>query len=267
MLKSALLASKILRVPGVRLISQNPALRKEKWDLLAGVLVERLPILGKSLNPIETKYQKMLMDVEFEQSLLSDHERRHEKDILLAESIKKGLEVDLDDVASKQTAEDFEDACDEELEAFKLASRQTEADRKKDFTSVQRKLEDTLFLLVEQTVGNKKIFLLPQGVRQEGETMRQTADRVLREICGEKLNVQVYGNAPVGFYKYKYPQSQRKEAVGAKVFFFRAAHLAGNPGKVEKSEKGTGKFLWHTKEEIEGKLPPEYMRSVQQFLL
>lgn len=201
----------------------------------------------------------MLTDLEFEQSLLSDHEKRHEKDIILAESIKKGLEVDMDESVSKQTAEDFEDACDEEIEAFKLAPRTTEADRKKDFTSVQRKLEDTLILLVEQMVGNKKIFLLPQGVRQDGETMRQTADRVLQEVCGEKLNVHIYGNSPVGFYKYKYPSSQRREAVGAKVFFFRAAHLDGNAA--------SGKILWHTKEEIEEKLPHEYYKNVRQFLL
>lgn len=30
---------------------------KEKWDLLAGVLVERLPIITKSLTPMEKEYQ------------------------------------------------------------------------------------------------------------------------------------------------------------------------------------------------------------------
>lgn len=30
---------------------------KEKWDLFAGVLVERLPVVSKSLNGLETEYQ------------------------------------------------------------------------------------------------------------------------------------------------------------------------------------------------------------------
>ncbi|XP_059612843.1 large ribosomal subunit protein mL46 [Phlebotomus argentipes] len=258
MLKSLSLASRVFGVSGQRLASQSAAVQKEKWDLLAGVLVERLPVLGKTLKPIEVKYQKMLNDIEFEQSMLSDHERRHQRDQVAAERFKKGLDVDLDEVASKQTAQDYEDACDAELASFKLAERITEADKKNDVTSTQRKLEDTLILLVEQTVGSKKILLLPQGVRQEGETMRQTADRVIREVCGDKLRVQVYGNAPVGFYKYKYPVNQRKDTVGAKVFFFRAAHVDG---------KASGKILWQSKEEIEGKLPEEYLKSVRQFIL
>jgi len=31
--------------------------KKEKWDLYAGVLVERLPIITKSLTPIETEFK------------------------------------------------------------------------------------------------------------------------------------------------------------------------------------------------------------------
>ncbi|GAB0089870.1 39S ribosomal protein L46, mitochondrial [Sergentomyia squamirostris] len=265
MLKCILLATRVIRASGIRTVSQIPRRQNEKWDLLAGVLIERLPILGKNLNSLETKYQKMLNNIEFEQSRLSDHERRHQKDLLLAERLKKGGDMDEDDALSKQTAEDFEDACTEELATFKLAERSTEADIKKDLTSPERKLDDTLFLLVEQHVGEKKILLLPQGVREESETMRETANRVIREVCGEKLQVQVYGNAPVGFYKFKYPMKRRKDTVGAKVFFFRAVRIEGNVEKVAKGE--SRKFLWPNKEELEGKLPAEYYKSVQQFIM
>lgn len=32
------------------------AINQEKWDLCAGVLVERLPVVTRSLNPIESEY-------------------------------------------------------------------------------------------------------------------------------------------------------------------------------------------------------------------
>lgn len=35
---------------------------KEKWDLYAGVLVERLPVISKSLNKIEQEYSVINID-------------------------------------------------------------------------------------------------------------------------------------------------------------------------------------------------------------
>lgn len=72
--------------------------------------------------------------------------------------------------------------------------------------------------VLNQKIGEKSFYILPQGKREEGETLRQCADRVLKEKCGQDLKVQVFGNAPCGFYKYKYPKSVRSEdSVGAKV--------------------------------------------------
>lgn len=256
---------------------------KEKWDLLAGVLVERLPVISRDLTKFEQEYavsvdsrgdvhrghahnivytfQKMLADIEFENSMKSDHEVRHERDLLMAEKLKKGdVELDLDE-SVKQTAQDMKDAYTEELKKFEFASRITDADRKGDTKSLDRKLDQALILLVEQQIGSRKHLLLPQGLRNEGETLRDTAERVLKEKCGESLVAQVYGNSPVGFYKYKYPSEQRKTAVGAKVFFYRA---------VLKNQPLTPlplSFEWLTKSEVAEKLPVDYLKSVQQFVL
>lgn len=203
----------------------------------------------------------MLSEMEFEQSLKSDHELRHEKEKKHAELLKKG-DVDLDvdiDITSKQTAQDMKDAYIDEFNKFKLSERITEADKTNDKKSLNRKLEENLVLLVEQKLGNQNVFLLPQSKRLDGETMRQAAERALKECCGDQIKVLFYGNAPCGFYKYKYPADQRKETVGAKIFFFRTAFQNG-------SVKETN-YEWLDKNDLEKKLKQKYFESVSQFLL
>lgn len=192
----------------------------------------------------------------------SDYEIRHERDLLMAEKLKKGdMELDLDETV-KQTAQDMKDAYKEELKKFTFASRKTEADSKQETSSIERKLDETLLLLVEQNIGNQKHMLLPQGLRNEGETLREAADRVVKEKCGT-VAAKVCGNAPIGFYKYKYPSEQRKSAVGAKIFFYRAVL----DDQSNQSQEIPSKYEWLTKSEIPAKLPAEYLKSVQSFVL
>ncbi|KAI8118776.1 mitochondrial, 39S ribosomal protein L46 [Lucilia cuprina] len=144
--------------------------KQEKWDLYAGVLVERLPVVSKEFNEIEKEFQQYLWRVEFEKSLKSNHELQHERDLKQAELLKKGqLEVDLDESASKQTAQDLKDAYIEELNKFKVAPRTTADDAAKNVVPTNIHLDETLYLLVEHKLGSKNHLLLPQGLRLDGE--------------------------------------------------------------------------------------------------
>ncbi|KAH8408742.1 hypothetical protein KR215_011795 [Drosophila sulfurigaster] len=241
---------------------------KEKWDLYAGVLVERLPVVSKTLNPLERRFQDMLLNVEYENSLKSDHELKHERDLVQLELIKQGkVQVDLDEGVTKQTAQDLKDAYIEELKKFEAAPRTTPDDAANKTSSTDRSLEDTLYLLVQQKLGQQQHLLLPQGQRQEGETMRQTAERVVREQCGNDLKVLFYGNAPVGFHKYKYPSNQRANSVGAKVFFFRASLRAGNVQAGTK-DAPAAQYEWLPKEALSQKLKnAAYAESINKFLI
>lgn len=49
---------------------------------------------------------------------------------------------------------------------------------------MERCLADTLVLLNQQQVGSEKLWLLPQAQWQEGETLRQTAERALASLPG-----------------------------------------------------------------------------------
>lgn len=237
--------------------------KQEKWDLYAGILVERLPVVTKEFNAIEKEFQQYLWSVEFEKSLKSKHELQHERELKQAELLKKGqLDADLDEAISKQTAQDLKDAYIEEINKFKLAPRLTADDQAKNIASTNRCLDETLYLLVEQKLGSQSHFLLPQGLRLDGETMRQSAERILKEKCGPLMDVQFYGNAPCGFYKYKYPAAVRDQSVGAKVFFFRASLKTGN---VDKSS--SPKYEWLERKALTGRLNnSSYSESVQKLL-
>ena len=82
--------------------------------------------------------------------------------------------------------------------------------------------------------------------------MRSTAERAVAEACGDDLRVLVLGNAPMGFYKRRYPLKLRSSTglAGVKVFVYKAFYTEG---KVEARED----FTWATREEmgvLEGRL-------------
>ncbi|KAG6445424.1 39S ribosomal protein L46, mitochondrial [Manduca sexta] len=237
----------------IRALSAKPS-----WDIVTGVCVERLPVVTPPLNEIQKKYKDMLYKIEIEKSLKSDHELRHENDKVQAELLKnESADIDFDAV-SKITAQDFEDACNEEYTQFKFASIETDADRKGDKTSIERCLQRHLVLVTQLKLGKDLKELLPQGPWKEGETLRQTAERIIKEKCGPELQVQFLSNAPCGFYKYKYP-SEINGKVGAKVFFYYATYKAGSASK--------SKVNWLTRKELEETLPERYRKSVQDFLI
>ncbi|PSN39092.1 39S ribosomal protein L46 [Blattella germanica] len=243
-------------------------LRNQKWDLLSAVCLERKPVITKDMNDIEVRYSKMLAQIEFENSYKNDHEMRKEGDKLRAELLKhKSTDIDLDQVMI-QTAQDFEDANIDEFNKFTFASRITEADKNGNVNSVERILQDHLLLLVQQKLGDTKFWAMPQGLRFDGETMLQTAERVLQDTCGSKLKVHFYGNAPCGVHKYKYPKkfvdTTKNSAVGAKVFFFKACLMAGN---VETEKLDLKSFKWLGRNELEKHLSPEYYKTICQFLI
>ncbi|CAG2068730.1 unnamed protein product, partial [Timema podura] len=122
-------------------------------------------------------------------SLKSDHEVRHEIEVKQEELLKKGDTLERDIEQAKQTAQDFEDLCQDELSKFTFSPRVYDTGKENDHHSILRKLDANLVLLVHQKLGKDFVWVLPQGLRSEGETLHQTAERVLKEHCGDQLNV------------------------------------------------------------------------------
>lgn len=89
----------------------------------------------------------------------------------------------------------------------------------------------------------------------------QTAERILLDTCGTEIKAKFYGNAPIGFYKYKYPKKfQEQGTCGAKIFYFLAKHLDGNV-------TSDIKYQWLDDTEFKNVLPHGIQKSISQFML
>lgn len=53
----------------------------EKWDLQTAICLEKRPIIMPALTELEKEFQKVLFEVEMENSLKSDFELRNETDV------------------------------------------------------------------------------------------------------------------------------------------------------------------------------------------
>lgn len=87
------------------------------------------------MQEIEVKFSNLLKKIEFENSLKNDHELRIER-----EEKQKPSSDDNDLDKSKiimQTAQDFEDSCQEELNNFKFGSTVTSMNTLKFYTYIK----------------------------------------------------------------------------------------------------------------------------------
>ncbi|XP_029904446.1 large ribosomal subunit protein mL46 [Myripristis murdjan] len=235
------------------------------WSLMAAVCLQRLPVISADRSPVEQQFTQLMYQMELEKSLLSDHELRLLED---AERMSRRQADDYDSDEEEDRgdqeivlAQDLEDSWEQRLKSFQPAPR-VRADVQRNLASLDRCLDDSLVLLAEQQVGTEKMWLLPQTQWQEGENLRQTAERALASLpAGFKATF--LGNTPCGVYKYKLPKAARTESlVGTKLFFFKAILSGSSP-----SAPSDAPFLWVRKSELQDYLKPAYLEKVNRFIL
>lgn len=147
---------------------------------------------------------------------------------------------------------------------LQAASRITEADKANDLKSLNRKLGDSLFLIVQR---NRKDcpWQFPQGKLQDDEeTLRQGSERVLSRAVG-KIGRWFISNAPLAYYCYEYPPEMQKarNQFGAKVFFYRAELTAGN---IKLETRLYKDYAWVTRAEAAEYFPKEMKSFVHSIL-
>ncbi|XP_060526789.1 large ribosomal subunit protein mL46 [Cylas formicarius] len=233
---------------------------KEKWDVLTAVLLERGPVITRAMNDLEKAFSEYLSAVEYERSLINEVELKLEQETKVLQLTKEANDIDL---VLTQTTRDVIDAAKEELLQFKAAPRITDADKKGDQRSLRRKLDKHLIFVAKQNIGNESHYLLPQTAREENESLRQCAERILNVNFGKELKTQIYGNAPCGVYKYKYPQAVQNErnVVGAKVFIYFARYLSGQVPEQKHD------YMWLDRNELKKVLPGPYKNCVLSVMI
>ncbi|XP_054243723.1 39S ribosomal protein L46, mitochondrial [Indicator indicator] len=234
------------------------------WKLFGAMCLLRLPRITQPLEKEEEEMAALMEQIELEKSQYSDHEIRKMQE---EEQLRKRKESMYDDEGPGKTvimAQDLEEKWEQRFMKFEAAPRITDADKKNDRTSLDRRLDSNLLLLVKQKIGNQELWLLPQAEWQPGETLRSTAERAMAMVLGGHVQAKTLGNAPSGIYKYKFPRAIRTEDnVGAKVFFFKAFLQSSDLSQAEPKED----YLWVTKDELGGYLKSEYLKKVNRFLL
>ncbi|EHB18440.1 39S ribosomal protein L46, mitochondrial [Heterocephalus glaber] len=242
-----------------------PLNNRSPWRLLGSLCLQRPPLISKPLTPLQEEMAALLQQIEVEKSLYSDHELRILDEAQRLAKKKADLYADVEqDEQDILLVQDLEDSWEQAFLNFKPGARITEADKKNDRTSLHRKLDRNLVLLVREKLGDEDVWLLPQAEWQPGETLRGTVERTLGTLSENNMKAKFLGNAPCGHYKFKFPQAVRTESnLGAKIFFFKALLLNGDFSQAGKKSH----HVWVSKEELGDYLKPKYLTQVRKFLL
>ncbi|XP_003514322.2 39S ribosomal protein L46, mitochondrial isoform X1 [Cricetulus griseus] len=241
-----------------------PSGSRSPWRLWGALCLQRPPLITKPLTPLQQEMADLLQKVETERSLYSDHELRALEEAKQLAKKKADLYDDGQDEQGVTLVQDLEDIWEQAFLQFKPGARVTEADKKNDRTSLNRKLDRNLVLLVREKLGDQELWMLPQVQWQPGETLRGTAERILATLSENSMEAKFLGNAPCGHYKFKLPKAIRTESdIGVKVFFFKALLLTGDVPQTGKKSH----HVWASKEELGDYLQPKYLAQVRRFLL
>ena len=155
------------------------------------------------------------------------------------------------------------------ISGFTPASRTSEADASGDVKSVKRAMDQPLRLMAKNKLGTDEFWDLPTMKHQEGETLRDTAERAVIRNLGQHPDVTILGNSPWSFYKVKYPRhyqesTQRK---GAKIWIFKGILMNHfhDEAKIDLN-KNLLDYWWATRAELQENLDRRTYKALDNML-
>ncbi|ATY67059.1 50S ribosomal subunit L30 [Cordyceps militaris] len=279
--------------------SSQPPPAAAAYDIRSGLILTRPPLLTRPLHPFESAfffYQKRLeerLNTAFIPSIYykPDTPRRLDWDLKVKErqgTVAKELgayhghsatawDDELlvgDPLSAPETAtasllrdaqarisDDAEVIAPEDLmEVPAPRPRRTEADERGDVRRLDRKLDQTLYLVVKGKDG----WGFPADVLAESENLHV---RALQQAAGVNMNTWIVGRVPVA-HLIDEPTRAADGAVqkkGCKTFYLRGRIMAGQADLAGNS-LGYTDFQWLTREELEQALPAAYFRGVRNMM-
>eukprot|EP00944_MAST-04C_sp_MAST-4C-sp1_P003004 g3004.t1 len=182
-------------------------------------------------------------------------------------------EVNLDDYLVVDEAE-TDNLVEDELEDGGFGPRITEADIANDRTTVNRRLQEYVYLLVKKNdpqTGKAKWFF-PYTAKIAGDdTDEQNLDskRPLKyfavdsvgDIVGKEVqdDLYVYGNGPSAYYSVEYDDKRKSETgyFGTKIFFYKSQVWGQTEDPPIKLHPDVQEFAWVARDEVEEYLGEE----------
>lgn len=157
------------------------------------------------------------------------------------------------------------DGSDKETKApywdrYAPAALQTSADASADRRSLQRALDCSLYLVARaksEPAGGKAAWGFPKGHWRANETARATAERELREECGDTLKTYFLSNAPSVHFDYS------DGGVAKRLFLYRAWYLGGS---VSLNAAELADYAWLSKDECSEALSADLFAAVKDVL-
>jgi large subunit ribosomal protein L46 len=141
-------------------------------------------------------------------------------------------------------------------------SRTTEADNTNDITSLIRKLDRTLYLVVKSPYG----WQFPAFSLNQKEPLHVAAERGLREFGGVNINTWTVSNTPSGVLRYNNEAGKRSitqiPSDSTIREFFISSHILHGQFVPQNGQE----FGWLTKNEIAEKVDPLYFEVVGPLL-
>eukprot|EP01090_Pellita_catalonica_P016793 TRINITY_DN491_c0_g1_i1.p2 TRINITY_DN491_c0_g1~~TRINITY_DN491_c0_g1_i1.p2 ORF type:complete len:267 (-),score=47.83 TRINITY_DN491_c0_g1_i1:937-1737(-) len=201
-----------------------------KWRMVGSAVVERIPQLEIDPPEWQQEYEKWHSKLWIENFLREEPDDEYNSNENEGKNERPGYTA-------------------EQMLGF-ARSRITRADRANDRKSLQRHLDKRLYLIVKKNRENHA-WQFPQGSLEADETLKECAQRELREECGE-LKLAPIGNAPLACLKYEHTDEEKERTGfhGSKVFFYRNLYIGGKL-TIDKNELSD--YLWVAKKEL-----PEY---------
>ncbi|ANB13509.1 mitochondrial 54S ribosomal protein YmL17/YmL30 [Sugiyamaella lignohabitans] len=144
-----------------------------------------------------------------------------------------------------------------------LNSRHTEADEINDTTSLKRKLDRTLYLVVKEQ--DKNIWRFPAFSLEQKEPLHIAAERGLRQIGGVNINTWTVSNTPAGVTRFNESGQvigKEESTDSSKREFYIKSHILHGKFVPQDGQD----FAWLTREELGSKLDEPYYNSVEPLL-
>jgi large subunit ribosomal protein L46 len=195
----------------------------------------------EELNTHPVSFQKGVLYPRGKPDLKHDRDRRFRQYIRLP----KTYEEDAEKVADQDEQDKLKDDLSRKVVPN---SRITEADKKNDTTSLERKLHRTLYLAIKEKAGNWKLPNFEQG--ESLVPLHSLAEEGLYSIGGPKINYFNVAKTPCHVFS----------AEPAKKQYFIKSHILS--GAFDPQVEGL-EFKWLTKEELGEVLPKEYYQDIE----